>query len=61
MGAKADDDTSISLCRGHHQARHAFAGPFRSWTAPVMRAWLDAQIAATRDRLSHDVTTTEAL
>ena len=48
MGRKADDTTCIPLCRDHHSERHRFAGPFRAWTAPVMRAWLDSHIAATQ-------------
>lgn len=48
MGRKADDTTCIPLCREHHGQRHTFNGPFRAWTAPMMRVWLDAQIADTR-------------
>ena len=52
MGRKADDTTCIPLCRDHHSQRHTFAGPFKSWTAPSMRAWLDSLIAATRAALT---------
>jgi hypothetical protein len=48
MGSKCNDDDTIPLCSGHHSARHGFQTPFRAWTAPTMRAWLDEQIAATR-------------
>lgn len=47
-GRKSDDTGAIPLCQLHHRQRHSFSGPFRSWTAPVMRAWLDEQIADTR-------------
>lgn len=50
-GRKSDDTGAIPLCQLHHSQRHSFSGPFRSWTAPVMRRWLDEQIAATRTTL----------
>lgn len=57
MGRKADDATCIPLCRDHHGQRHAFNGPFKSWTAPTLRRWLDGHIAATRATLSAADTT----
>ena len=51
-GRKSNDDGAIALCRGHHGQRHAFSGPFKSWTAPQMRRWLDGHIATTRATLA---------
>ena len=48
MGMKSSDLDCVPMCSRHHQQRHDFHGPFKSWTAPQMRAWLDAQIADTR-------------
>jgi hypothetical protein len=48
ISQKAADDTAISLCHGHHMARHDFAGPFRDWDKERMRAWLEHWIKVTR-------------
>jgi hypothetical protein len=48
MGRKADDDTCISLCVGHHRQRTDFSGPFKHWKGEEMRLWLDEKIAETR-------------
>ena len=50
MGRKADDDTCIPLCRGHHVGRHAVRGMwFEGFTRAEMRQWLDDAIAETRE------------
>ena len=48
LGRKADDDTCIPLCQLHHHDRHAFAGVFRTWNQPMMRAFLERAIEMTR-------------
>lgn len=45
---KGDDSDCIPMCKLHHTQRHNWAGPFRSWTGAQMKAWCQAQIAATR-------------
>lgn len=51
-GRKSDDTGCIPLCSHHHRQRHDFHGPFKTWTAPKLRRWLDGHIAATRATLS---------
>ncbi len=60
-GRKSDDRGAIALCRSHHQARHDYAGPFRSWTAPQLRAWLDEHIVATQDHYQRRLAMAESL
>lgn len=47
-GRKADDDTSVPLCKLGHQQRDAFKGAWLDYDHDRMRAWLDDKIAATR-------------
>lgn len=47
MGRKESDLSCVPVCRHHHTERTDFSGPFKGWTGPQMREWLDEQIAAT--------------
>lgn len=50
LSRKADDSTTIPLCRLHHRQRTDHSGPFRSWDRDQMRAWLAVQIHETEAR-----------
>jgi hypothetical protein len=47
-GRKANDDTTIPLCRRAHRERTDFSGIFRSWDKERMRAWLAEQVERTQ-------------
>jgi hypothetical protein len=50
-GRKCSDRETAPMCTRHHREREAFAGAFKNWDHDRMRAWLDAQIAATQAQL----------
>lgn len=50
-GRKADDDTCIPLCAGHHEAWHIGRWPFLYWGRDTRRSWADERIAETQARL----------
>ena len=47
LSHKADDLTTIPLCRLHHRQRHDFSGPFKTWERDDMRAFLVGAIHRT--------------
>lgn len=58
-GRKADDDTCIPLCNGHHTGKHGWHtsnGFARGWGQALRRAWSDERIADTRAKLLRDAT-----
>lgn len=52
IGRKADDDTCIPLCAGHHADRGAFRGPFRGADRAWMRLWIDQAVRRVRAELA---------
>lgn len=50
-GKKAPDDTTIPMCRKHHEERTDYKGAFKNWKAEQMRAWLDMVIHSTRHEI----------
>lgn len=48
VGRKASDATVLPVCTLAHRQRTDHSGPFRSWTRPEMRQWLDDGIADTQ-------------
>jgi hypothetical protein len=48
LGRKCDDSEAIPHCVLAHRQREGFSGPFRDWTRPRMRAYLDAAIEKTQ-------------
>jgi hypothetical protein len=59
-GRKCSDRETIPLCSYHHICRTDRVGPFRDWSRAAMRAWLDARIADTQQRLAHLIPAAEA-
>lgn len=47
-GTRANDDTVIPMCNGHHRAITEHRGPFADWPKWLVRAWQDAWIARCR-------------
>lgn len=50
-GRKADDDTCIPLCTGHHRQWHAASGVFSGLTRESRSMWASERIADTRRAL----------
>ncbi len=51
MGQKADDDTCVPLCQGHHMEWHAMCGYFKGWDKARRREWAEWAIQETRSIL----------
>lgn len=54
-GTRANDDTVIPACNGHHGAITDHRGPFADWPKWLLRAWHDAMIARYRARYARHI------
>jgi hypothetical protein len=52
LGQKADDNTCVPMCRGHHRERTDHSGTFRPLTRDELRAWRARAIEITQAKFT---------